>query len=62
MSRRKVPLVNEGVYHICSKSIQRFKIFNSDNDSKRMLESIDFYAQDKTPCSFSYRQCPKPAF
>ena len=53
MSRRKVPLVNKGVYHICSKSIQGFKIFNSDNDSKRMLDLMRFYNTNQPVCKFS---------
>jgi putative transposase len=41
--RRKVPLVTGEVYHIFSKSIADFKIFNSIDDCQRMLDGIRFF-------------------
>jgi len=52
MPRRKVPLVNNELYHICTKSIAGFKIFNSHKDYERMLEAMRFYMLEKPPCKF----------
>ena len=53
MPRRKVPLAIGEMYHICTKSIAEFKIFNSDKDYERMIDEIKFYSVQKPPCSFS---------
>jgi len=43
MNYRKNPLVNDCLYHIYSKSIASFVIFNFTDDYKRMIKLIDFY-------------------
>jgi putative transposase len=53
MPYRKVPLVKQKIYHIFSKSIANFKIFNSEWDFDRMLQTISYYTLEKTPCKFS---------
>ena len=53
MPYRKVPLVKSGIYHICTKSIAGFKIFNSDGDYERMRLVMFFYSIEKPPCKFS---------
>lgn len=63
MSYRKVSLKENELYHIYTKSISDFKIFNSDAEFKRMLDAIVFYTLEKPPCSFSDGKpaSPKPA-
>ena len=53
MPYRKTPLIKTEIYHIFTKSIAGFKIFNSDKDYRRMIETIDFYTIEKPPCKFS---------
>ena len=53
MPYRKVPLVEGEVYHIFTKSIADFKIFNTDKDFKRMLETVAFYVEKGLSCKFS---------
>ena len=53
MSRRKVPLVNGEIYHIVSKSIAGFKVFNTADDCERICESLFFHSMENTPCTFS---------
>ncbi len=50
---RKIPLVENKVYHIFTKSIAGFKIFRSKNDYRRMVDLIRFYRLEKTPTKFS---------
>ncbi|MFH1305212.1 MAG: transposase [Candidatus Omnitrophota bacterium] len=52
MSQRKVPLVEDEVYHIYTKSIAGFKIFKNKVDYNRMLEEIRFYTIENPPCKF----------
>ena len=59
MPYRKVPLKEGEMYHICTRTICGFKIFNSDSEYQRMLESIVFYTLENPPCKFS--DLPKPA-
>jgi len=51
--KRKNPLANGETYHIFSKSIAEFKIFNSDTDYQRMLNLIKYYQIEKPPEKFS---------
>ena len=44
----------EEVYHILTRSIAGFKIFNSDDDFFRMKEVLRFYQAEKQPASFSH--------
>jgi len=53
MPNRETPLVNGEIYHIFTKSIAGFKIFNTPNDFRRMLNTLIFYSSEKTPCKLS---------
>ncbi len=53
MSIRKVPLVNGEFYHIFTRSISGFRIFNSNYDFLRMLETIIYYTNENPPLKFS---------
>ncbi len=44
---KTIPLVTGQIYHIYSKSIFGYKIFNRANDFKRMLLLIQYYQYDK---------------
>ncbi len=43
MPYRKVPLAEGNIYHVFTRSIAGYKIFNSDMDFKRMFTAIAFY-------------------
>ena len=49
---RKYPLVNNQVYHIISRSIAGYKIFNNRADFSRFVDMLDFY-QKKLPYKYS---------
>ena len=51
--RRKEGLFNDQVYHVFSKSIAGFVIFNSERDFVRMRKVIKFYQVAKQPWCFS---------
>src|SRR3989339_7490 len=53
MPDRKTPLVESQIYHIFTKSIAGFRIFNSDYDFERMLAAVCFYAVENPPSKFS---------
>jgi putative transposase len=53
MAHRKTPLVNDGVYHIFTRSISDFNIFRSDRDYKRIKDTIAYYSLAKPECKFS---------
>jgi len=53
MIYRKDPLVNGEIYHVFSKSIAGFKIFNSHLDYERMIGEIAFYRGKDVSCRFS---------
>ncbi|MCF7886804.1 MAG: transposase [Candidatus Omnitrophica bacterium] len=50
---RKYPLVTGETYHILTKSIAGFKIFDSKGDFSRMLETIRYYQIINQPIKFS---------
>lgn len=50
--RRETLAVNE-FYHIFTKSIAEFKIFNSNTDFSRMLNLMRYYQREKPPIKFS---------
>ncbi|MDP3791355.1 MAG: transposase [Candidatus Omnitrophota bacterium] len=61
MPRRIVPLVKNEVYHIFSRSIAEFVIFNNNEEYRRMMETIKFYNTTKPPCKFSiYKELAAP--
>jgi len=51
--KRQIPLVNAEIYHIFSRSIAEYKIFNSQHDYSRMLQMLQYYQMDPDS-SFSY--------
>jgi putative transposase len=53
MYKRKDVLVIEGVYHIFTKSIAGFEIFNNNSEYSRMMEAIRYYQMKKTEVKFS---------
>jgi putative transposase len=53
MPYHKVPLSDGEVYHVFTKSIAGFRVFNSDDDYKRLIDSIVYYSAKKVPCRYS---------
>ncbi|ODS33577.1 MAG: hypothetical protein SCARUB_01311 [Candidatus Scalindua rubra] len=53
MFKRKYPLVVGGVYHVFSKSIAGFKIFNNNSEFSRMIATIRYYQKEKPSVKFS---------
>jgi len=53
MPYRRVPLATTEIYHVFTKSIAGFKIFNSDKAFQRMKEAMVFYSAEDTPCKLS---------
>lgn len=53
MPYRKISLQKSGVYHVFTRSIAGFRIFNSDKDYERMRQVMIFYSIEKPPCKFS---------
>lgn len=43
MPQRKVPLVTNEVFHICTKSIAGFKIFKNNTEFQRIRELLPYY-------------------
>ena len=54
MPYRKTKLVKGEIYHIYSKSIADFKIFNSVHDYERMQDELLFYSTEKPGYSFAF--------
>ncbi len=50
---RKVPLANNEVYHVYTRSIDNYITFRDENDYTRVLEAIKYYKHGKVPTSFS---------
>lgn len=50
-SRKFLP--EDIVYHVLTKSIAGYKIFNDDEDFERILDVIEYYACSSPPCKFS---------
>jgi len=53
MPCRKVPLVQGQMYHIYTKSIAGFKVFNDHCAYDRMLDLFEYYNHEKVPCCYS---------
>ncbi len=51
---RHVKLINEKTYHICTKSIAGYKIFNNDQEFQRMFALIRYYQLQSIPLRFSH--------
>ena len=52
MVKRKVEIATGEIYHVFSRSIARYKIFNNDNEYLRMRESIRFHHVKKIALKF----------
>jgi len=50
---RKDPLISGEIYHIFSKSIAGFKIFNKDSEYLRMMATTRYYQMEDTRVKFS---------
>lgn len=50
---RKNPLVVGQIYHVFTKSIARFNIFNNDNEFFRIIEMLRYYQQENPALKFS---------
>lgn len=50
---RKVPLVNNEVYHVYTRSIDNYITFRDENDYTRVIEVIKYYIYGNVPTSFS---------
>lgn len=51
--KRKYPLVEGMTYHIFSRSIAEFRIFNNDTDFQRMIYLLIYFQIQEPPTSFS---------
>ena len=51
---RKEPLMNGQYYHIYSRSIAKFVVFNNEEEYKRMYQLINLYRNVEFNCSFSH--------
>ena len=51
---RRETLANEECYHIFSRSIAQYKIFNNEHDYLRVIDLIKFYRFSDLECSYSY--------
>lgn len=51
---RKHPLETGEIYHVMNKSIAGFKIFNSDDDYKRMINTLRYFSVADSLPKFSY--------
>jgi putative transposase len=50
---RKNPLITSQAYHIFTRSIANFQIFNNENEFSRMLDVICYYQRAKPKIKFS---------
>lgn len=50
---RKDLLIEGQVYHIFTRSIAAYKIFNNDHEYARMLDAISYYQREKPEIKFS---------
>ena len=53
MPLRKIVLANSEIYHICSKSIAGFRIFNTNRDFLRMMNLLTYYNTSNPICKYS---------
>lgn len=51
---RKHIIANGECYHIFSRSIAQYKIFNDEDDYSRMVDLLKFYRFTDMECSYSY--------
>ncbi len=53
MPGRKIPLVENRIYHIVSRSIEKYRIFRNRKDYERMKELLKYYQVKKPPFKYS---------
>lgn len=53
MPVRKVPLVSGNTYHIFTKTIAGFKVFNHSGEYRRMVDTVAYYSIAENRCKFS---------
>lgn len=53
MPGRKIPLVENKIYHIVSKSIEKYRIFRNRKDYERMKELLKYYQVKNPPIKYS---------
>ncbi|MEO0267564.1 MAG: transposase [candidate division WOR-3 bacterium] len=53
MPGRKIPLVENRIYHIVSRSIEKYRIFRNRKDYERMRELLKYYQVKKPPFKYS---------
>ena len=53
MPGRKIPLVEDRIYHIVSKSIEKYRIFRNRKDYERMRELLKYYQVREPPTKYS---------
>lgn len=54
MPGRKVPLVNNQVYHVINRGVASQPIFNNKRDYRRAFETLIYYRHIKPPMRYSY--------
>lgn len=54
MAVRTVPLINDQVYHIFNRSLERKPIFSCIRDNERVLTTLSFYRFANIPVKLSY--------
>lgn len=52
--QRKQPLEVGEIYHVMDKSIAGFKIFNTENDCQRMMQTLEYFSIAGSLPKFSY--------
>lgn len=53
MPYRKTTFINNGIYHVLNRGIERGLIFKTINDKQRFLEAVEFYKHNPS-LKFSY--------
>lgn len=51
--KRKNPLENNQIYHVYTRSIADFKIFNNNSEYQRMINLLYFFQVEEPPTKFS---------
>lgn len=54
--RNRATLVNDGIYHVFTKSIAGFEIFRNDSDYERMKSQLKYYKIENPQLRFSHFQ------
>ncbi len=52
-SNRNLVFINDGIYHIYNRGVERRKIFTNKREYTRFIELIDYYRHHKPPIRFS---------